>query len=259
MSTWMKGLSVLILCAVFALVCAGCLDGSEDPTPSSGGTAASVPTTAALAQPDPDVSDVLRSFYQNDLPSMALRCGVKDAQGEEIRCTISMLRKTVFADFDADGQKEIILLYDIAELSDNGTANVAVFLDEMDGKPMVVSVEPGTYGASKNGESYILTRYNDSVCKARFIQKDAYEAVLVDVFQNGAWRTSISAYRHISDHGGVRLENDSCYIDHGGSDLYKAAVTGELSFSKEKFLNFRTPNDNYNNLITALLAETMLP
>ena len=68
----------------------------------------------------------------------------------------------------------------------------------------------------------------------------------------------MTAYRHISDHDGVKLENDSCYIDHSGGDLFNA-VTGKKYYSREKFLNFRTVNDNYNNLITALLAETLLP
>ena len=51
---------------------------------------------------------------------------------------------------------------------------------------------------------------------------------------------------------------DSCYIDHAGGELFDAA-TGKTYYSKEKFLNFRTVNDNYNNLITALLADTLLP
>jgi hypothetical protein len=131
-------------------------------------------------------------------------------------------------------------------------------LDEKDGAPVVIGSESGAYGASKDGETYILSRYNARVCKVRFINKASYEAALIETFEDGAWKRSVTAYRHISDHDGVKLENDSCYIDHSGGDLFDA-VTGKKYYSKEKFLNFRTVNDNYNNLITALLAETLLP
>ena len=35
---------------------------------------------------------------------MALRTGLKDAQGTEIACDFSMLQKAVFADYDADAR-----------------------------------------------------------------------------------------------------------------------------------------------------------
>ena len=252
-----KRAAALVLCAVLTVCFTGCVDLGLFDEPETTTVATTVPVTKP--EVDPEVSDVLRVFYQDQLPTMALRSGVQDPQGEEIRCTFAMLQKTVFSDFDSDGQKEIILLYDIGEQAQKRGMNVVVFLDEQNGQPMVVSVEPGTYGASSDGDSHILTRYNDTVCRVRFQRRPAYEAVLIDTYQNGAWKTVVSAYRHISDHDGVKLENDSCYIDHAGGDLYKAAVSRELNYSTEKFLNFRTPNDNYNNLVTALLAETMLP
>ncbi len=245
---------LLCIClAITALFCsAACGMDKGDITPAVSSTAVQKP------QIDADVGAVLRSFYQDQLPSMALRTGLKDAQGEEIRCDYSMLQKSAFADYDADGEKEIVLLYDVSELTGERNRDVIVFLDEKDGAPVVVSSESGAYGASKDGETYILSRYNSRVCKVCFINKASYEAVLIEMFEDGAWKTTVTAYRHISDHDGVKLENDSCYIDHSGGDLY-AAVTGKKYYSKEKFLNFRTVNDNYNNLITALLAETLLP
>ena len=220
----------------------------------------SVSTTAAPQKLpiDPDVSAVLRVFYQDQLPTMALRSGLQDSQGEEIRCDISMLQKSAFVDYDNDGEKEIVLLYDVSERTGERNRDIIVFLDEKDDEAVVVGSESGAYGASKDGETYILSRYNSRVCKVRFINKSSYEAVLIDTFEDGAWKTAVTAYRHISDHDGVKLENDSCYIDHSGGDLFNA-VTGKKYYSKEKFLNFRTVNDNYNSLITALLADTLLP
>ena len=240
-------LALVMLCGLFA-----CGAGTDVTSPAS--------TTAAPQKPpiDPDVSAVLRSFYQDQLPSMALRTGLKDTQGEEIRCTFSLLQKSVFVDYDADGEKEVVLLYDVSELTGERNRDVIVFLDEKDGQAFVAASESGAYGASKDGETYILTRYNNRICKVRFVNKNSYEAALIETFEDGAWKTSVTAYRHISDHDGVKLENDSCYIDHSGGDLFNA-VTGKKYYSKEKFLNFRTVNDNYNNLITALLAETLLP
>lgn len=247
-----------ILCGCFALALALLLPACTLLTDNQTTTAAQ--TTAAPQKPqiDPDVSDVLRSFYQDQLPSMALRTGIKDAQGEEIRCDYSMLQKSAFADYDADGEKEIVLLYDVSERTGERNRDVIVFMDEKDGEPVLVSSESGAYGASKDNETYILTRYNGRVCKVCFLNKDSYETVLIQTFEKDAWKTSVTAYHHITDHDGVKLESDSCYIDHSGGDLYEA-VTGKKFYSKEKFLNFRTVNDNYNNLITALLAETLLP
>lgn len=241
-------LAVVMLCGLFAC-------GNEQKE-----TAPAVSTTVPQQKPqiDPDVSAVLRSFYQDQLPSMALRTGLKDAQGTEIACDFSMLQKAVFVDYDADGEKEIVLLYDVSERTGERNRDVIVFLDEKDGQPIVVGSESGAYGASKDGETYILSRYNGRICKVCFLNRSSYEAALIQYFEDGAWKTSVTAYRHISDHDGVKLENDSCYIDHSGGDLFDA-VSGKKVYSKEKYLNFRTVNDNYNNLITALLAETLLP
>ncbi|MBQ7542858.1 MAG: hypothetical protein IJT44_11270 [Clostridia bacterium] len=247
-----------LLCALLAfamlilLSSCGLLDSST-----------AVQTTKKTTEPskpyvDADVSDVLRNFYQNELRSSVIRSGVKDANGEEIRCDISMLQKTIFEDFDDDGSKEIVLLYDVSGKDGEHSRNVVVFIDEQDAKPYIASIDTGSFGASKENETSILTRYNSRVCKVRFIYKDAYQAVLIDEFEDGAWQTVLTAYRHISDHDGVKLENDSCYIDHAGGDLYEA-VRGKAFYSKEKFLNFRTPIDNYNSLVTTLLSETMLP
>ena len=247
-----------LFCVCLVLAILGCLVacdlGSGDVSPVASTTTAPQPKPSV----DPDVSDVLRGFYQDQLPSMALRTGLKDEKGEEISCNYSMLQKTAFLDYDADGAKEIVLLYDVSERAGKKNLDVIVFLDEKDGEPVVVSSESGSYGASKDGESYILSRYNGRICKVCFVNRDAYEAVLLQNFEDGAWKTAVTAYHHISDHDGVKLENDSCYIDHSGGDLFDA-VTGKKSYSKEKFLNFRTINDNYNNLVTALLADTLLP
>ena len=221
-------------------------------------------TTTAAATTDPrqaidaDVSDALRSFFVNDLPSMTLRSGVKDTAGEEIRCDYSMLKKSVFVDFDMDGAKEIVLLFDISERTGNKNESMAVYLDEKDGSPSVVYTECAVFGVSSGDEATVLTRYDNRVCKARFINKAAYQAVLIDDMQGGKWVTTVSAYRHSSDHDGVKLESGSCYIDHSGGELYQAAI-GKTHYSKEKFLNFRTPADNFDQLVTTLLAETLLP
>lgn len=242
------------LAALFMILCL-CACGSE--SEDAGSTAPAVPAVTA-PQIDPDVSDVLRSFYQNDLPAMALRCGLQDKDGKEIRCDISMLQKSVFVDFDEDGQKEIVLLYDVSARSGVKNRDVIVFVDEQEGAPVVVSSKTGSYGASKDDEAYILTSYNARICNVRFINTASYEAAVIETFENGSWKTDITAYHHITDHDGVKLENDSCYIDHAGGDLLDA-VQGKKYYSKEKFVNFRTPNENYNGLITALLAETLLP
>ena len=215
-------------------------------------------TAAQQPQTDADVSEVLRSFYQDQLPTMALRTGLTDKNGQNISCNYSMLQKSLFVDYDADGQKEIVLLYDVSELTGEKNRDVIVFMDEKDGAPVVVTTESGSYGASGDEETSILSKYNGRVCKVRFIHNGNYEAVLIQYFTDGAWQTGVTAYHHLSDHDGVQLEADSCYIDHSGGDLY-LGVTGQISYGKEKFLNFRTVNDNYINLITALLAETLLP
>ena len=219
-----------------------------------------VTTKAAVTKPsvDEDVPAVLRTFYQDQLPSMALKSGIQDPNGEEIRCDYSMLKKAVFTDFDSDGVKEIVLQYDVSEKAGKKALDVVVFLDEKDGSPVVAATHFGAYGASSDGETNILTRYNSRICKVRFIKKSSYEVVLIDYFTNGKWSTAITAYKHISDHGKVKLENGSCYVDHAGKDLYKA-VTGELYYSKEKYLNYRTPNENYDSMVTSLLADTLLP
>lgn len=242
-------LAVLMLCCLYSC---SLLGTTEQPT--------AAPTTVAPTKPqiDPDVSAVLRSFYQDQLPSMALRTGLQDAQGGEIRCDFSTLQKSAFVDYDADGEKEIVLLYDVSAQTGNRNQHVAVFLNEKDGSAVIDGSESGSFGASKDSETCILSRYNARICKVRFINKSSYEAVLIDYFDDGAWKTSVTAYRHIADHDNVKLESDSCYIDHSGGELYEA-VTGKQYYSKEKFLNFRTVNDNYNNLVTALLAETVLP
>ncbi|MBR5618624.1 MAG: hypothetical protein IKW76_02710 [Clostridia bacterium] len=247
-----------LICGCLAVVMLGSLFacsllGTDEATTS-------VPTTAAPKKPqiDPDVSALLRGFYQDQLPSMALRTGLQDASGEEVRCDFSMLQKSAFVDYDGDGEKEIILLYDVSERTGKRNQDVVVFLNEKDGGAVVDGSESGSYGASKDSETYIISRYNSRICKVRFVNKSSYEAVLVDFFENDGWKTSVTAYHHISDHDNVKLEGDSCYIDHSGGELYDA-VTGKVYYSKEKFLNFRTVNDNYNNLVTVLLAETVLP
>ena len=249
-------LRILAFClAVLLPVCllTGCdLFAQQETTPSV------VQTTDPRQAIDADVSEVLRSFFVNDLPSMALRSGVKDQAGEEIRCDYSMLKKSVFVDFDGDGAKEIVLLFDVSEPTGKRNQSVAVYLDEKDGSPSVVFTESAVFGASSGDEAYILTRYDNRICKVRFVNKSAYQAVLIDTMQGGKWKTILSAYRHSSDHDGVKLENGSCYIDHSGGELYQAAI-GKKYYSKEKFLNFRTPADNFDSLVTSLLAETLLP
>ncbi len=246
-----------LLSGCFALVLVCCL------VACSFGTVEPVPVTSTTAAPqkpqiDPEVSAVLRSFYQDQLPSMVLRTGLKDGNDAEISCSYSMLQKSAFVDYDDDGEKEIVLLYDVSQQTGDKNRDVIVFMDEKDGSAVVVGSESGSYGASKDGETYILSRYNGRVCKVCFLNKPNYEAVLIQFFEDGAWKTGVTAYRHISDHDGVKLEGDSCYIDHAGGDLFDAVI-GKKVYSKEKFLNFRTVNDNYNNLITLLLADTLLP
>lgn len=224
----------------------------------SSSVATTAAPTAAQVMPDAQLSDVLRAFYQNDLPVMALHSGVPDTAGQEILCDNSMLQKTVFVDYDADMQDEIVLLYDVSEKVGVRGRDVIVFVDERDGAPVVACAETGSYGKTSDDETYILTRYNSRVCKVRFINDPSYEAVVVDVFEDGAWKTNMTAYHHISDHDRVSLEKDSCYIDHSGGGLFDA-VTGKTTYSKEKFLNFRTPVEHYNELVTALLVDTLLP
>ena len=238
---------------LFAGLLAGCDFFSQPEV-----TTTAVPTTDPRQAIDADVSAALRSFFVNDLPSMTLRSGIKDSGGEEIRCDYSMLKKSVFVDFDADGAKEIVLLFDVSARTGKKNDSLAVYLDEKDGTPNVVFTECAVFGASSGGEASILTRYDNRICKVRFINKSEYQAVLIDVMQGGRWATTVSAYRHVSDHDGAKLESGSCYIDHSGGELYQAAV-GQTHYSKEKFLNFRTPSDNFDSLVTALLAETLLP
>ena len=255
----MKTLNRLIglLAAVCILMCmSACI---FDPAPATTTTTTAAPVPVETKPPiDPDVSEVLCNFYQNELPALTLRSGLKDTNGEEIRCDLSMVQKSVFVDFDADGSKEIVILYDVSERVGESNLDVVVFVDEQDGKAVIVSSESGSYGASKEDEAYILTRYDSRICKVRFINKETYEVALIEVFEDGAWKTTTTAYRHVSDHDGIKLESDSCYIDHAGGDLFDA-VQGKTFYSKEKLVNFRTPNENYNSLITALLAETVLP
>lgn len=248
----MKRMTALIVCILSVFVLASCGNSGTDVP------ATAVQTTDARQAIDADVSEVLRGFYINDLPNMALRSGIQDSAGEEIRCDYSMLKKSVFVDYDADGQKEIVLLFDVSERTGKRNQSVAVYLDEKDGSASVSSVEAATYGASSGDEAYILTRYDNRICKVRFVNKSSYQAVLIDAMQGGKWTTILSAYRHSSDHDGVRLENGSCYIDHSGGELYQAAI-GKKYYSKEKFLNFRTPSENFDSLVTVLLAETLLP
>lgn len=249
-----RTIRIVSLClAVFlTLFAAGCA-GSEPEVEST-------TTKPAVTKPavDADVPQALRSFYLDQLPSMTLKSGIKDPNGTEIRCDYSMLKKTVFTDYDGDGVKEIVLQYDVSAQAEKKALDVVVFLDEKDGAPVVAATHSGAYGASSDGETNILTRYNSRICKVRFIKKDAYEVVLIDYFANGKWTTTTTAYKHIYDHGKVNLENGSCYIDHAGKDLYKA-VTGELYYSKEKYLNYRTPKENYDSMVTSLLADTLLP
>ena len=247
--------TVLVLLALLlAVLCTGCLDQFFVQTETT--TAAA--TTKAPEPVDPQVSDVMRSFQKNDLRAVILRTGLKDKNGEEVRCDFSMLKKAVFADYDNDGAKELVLLYDISEQTGDRGREAAAFVDERDGKAVVAAIEDATYGVSSADEANILTYYDGRVCKAHFINKSAYEAVLIDVFEGGSWKTKVSAYRHIADHDGVKLENGSCYIDHSGDELYRASI-GSTYYSKEKFLNFRTPADNFDTLVTNLLAETLLP
>lgn len=246
-----------LLCGCLALSMTMCLFSCDF---ASDGDSPAVSTTAAVQKPavDADVSDVLRSFYQDQLPSLVLHTGLKDSSGSEILCSYSMLQKSVFVDYDADSAKEIVLLYDVSEQTGERNRNVVIFMDEKDGAAAVAGSEYGIYGASKDDETNILSRYNGAVCKVRFVNRSSYEAVLIDTYEGDGWKTAVTAYRHISDHDGVKLENDSCYIDHSGGDLFDA-VTGKKNYTKEKFLNFRTINENYDSLITALLAETLLP
>ena len=253
----MKIICRRVLCAALAGLLA--LGLSSCGLPGSSDTEGTTQPAVSKPAVDADVSDVLRAFYQDQLPTMALKSGVQDSSGNEIRCDFSMLQKSVFADFDADGQKEIVLLYDVSEQTGEKNLDVCVMLDEKDGAPVVVGSHSGSYGATKDSDTtYILTWYNSRVSRVRFINRTAYEAVLIDIFEDGVWKTAVSAYKHVTDHDGVKLENDSCYIDHAGDGLFKAA-TGQTAYSREKYLNFRTPNENFDGLITSLLAETLLP
>ena len=242
---------VLALCLIFA--CAGCFDGDTDTSTTA------VPTTDARQKIDADVSQTLRDFYLRDLPGMALKgAGVKAEDGTDVQCDYSMLKKSVFVDFDSDGAKEIVLLFDISEQTGKRNQSMAAFVDEKDGQPYVALIEAASYGVSGGDEAYILTRYDNRICKVHFYNTSLYDAVLIDAYADGEWQTILSAYKHLSDHDGVKLENGSCYIDHSGGELFQAAM-GKKYYSKEKFLNFRTPEDNFNNLVTNLLAETLLP
>lgn len=244
-----------ILCVAFALVLmmSGC--GTKEEETTSTTYAQPAVTTPQLAA---DVPASLRSFYSDELPNLTFKSGIKALDDSEITCDYSMLKKTVTADYDNDGVKELVLDYDIREKANKRSMDVVVFLDEQNGEPVVAATHTGSYGASSDGETNILSLYNGQVCKVRFIKKSAYEVVLIDYFENGAWTTKVTAYKHISDHDKVKLDHGSCYVDHSGEELYRAAM-GEVHYSKEKFLNFRTPDENYNTLITGLLADTMLP
>ena len=248
----LRYIALILAILLCAFTFASCGAPQEEPT------APVVQTTDPRQAIDADVSEVLRAFFVNDLPSMALRSGVQDQAGDEIRCDYSMLKKSVFVDFDDDGAKEIVLLFDVSDQTGVRNQSVAVYLDEKDGSPVVVSTESAVYGASSGDEALILTRFDNRICKVRFVNKSAYQAVLIDTMQDGKWKTFLSAYRHTSDHDGVKLESGSCYIDHAGDELYQAAI-GKKYYSKEKFLNFRTPADSFDSLVTALLAETLLP
>lgn len=222
-------------------------------------TSTAVPTTDARQAIDDDVSQTLRDFYINQLPSSVLKgVGVKAEDGSDVQCDYSMLKKSAFLDLDDDGAKEIVLLFDISAQTGKRGQNLAAFIDEKDGQPYVSMTDTASYGASGGEEANILTRYNGRICKVQFYNHSSYEAVLVDAFADGKWTTVLSAYKHIADHDGVKLESGSCYVDHSGGELYQAAI-GKVKYSKEKFLNFRTPEDNFNNLVTNLLAETLLP
>lgn len=250
----LKSVLCILLSLCMVLIFASCRDNDNETDVST--TAMQATTTKPYI--DSDVSEVLRSFYQDQMPSMVLKSGVKDSDGQEIRCDFSMLQKTLCVDFDSDGVKEIVLLYDISEKAGKRNMDVVVFLDEKDGNPYVTSTQTGSYGAALDGETCILTRYNGQICRVRFINKSSYEAVLLDVFQDGAWGTAITAYKHISNHDKVKLESGTCYIDHAGDGLYQS-VTGNGVYNREKYLNYKTPIENYNAFITSLLAETLLP
>lgn len=250
-------ISLMAFVLAFTLLFASCSNG-EEPDVTDGYTPPEV-TTKSLPQIDEDVPESLKDFYNTTLPTVALKSGVKNAEtGEEISCTAAMLQKAAFVDFDADGSKEIVLLYDISEEAGKANMDVAVFLDERDGQPGIVYLNSGSYGISDSEESFILS-YNDGrVCLVRVVKYSSCEAVLVQEYGANGWTNVASAYHHISDHDSVNLEEDSYYVDHASGGLFNA-VTGKSVYSVEKFRNYRIPAEAYDGLINNFSVSSILP
>lgn len=249
-------ISFIAFLLAFCLVFASCSGEKEQETTTN---PVPVETTKGLPQIDDDVPQSLKSFYNSTLPTAVFKSGVKNSEtGEEIGCTSSMLQKTAAVDFDSDGVKEIVLLYDISEEAGKANMDVAVFLDERDSQAGVVYVNSGSYGVSDAEESFLLTYNDDRVCLVRIVKYSSCEAVLVQEYRQGGWTKVASAYHHISDHDSVKLENDSYYVDHASGGLFNA-VTGNSVYSVEKFRNYRVPTEAYNGLINNFSVMSILP
>jgi len=250
-------ISFIAFLLVFCLVFASCSGEKEQETTTN---PVPVETTKSLPQIDDDVPQSLKSFYNSTLPGVVLKSGVKNPEtGEEISCTSSMLQKAAFVDFDSDGVKEIVLLYDISEEAGQANMDVAVFLDERDSQAGVVYLHSGAYGISDKGESWLLSyNNNNKVCLVHVVKYDSCEAILVQEYGSGGWTNVSSAYHHISDHDSVKLESDSYYVDTASGGLFNA-VTGNSVYSVEKFRNFRMPAEAFDVLINNFSVLSILP
>ncbi len=245
-------LTIMLVTAVFTS-CSGNTEENSDQSTTA------PQTTRALPPIDEDVPQSLRSFYQSTLPSMGFKSGVTNPEtGAEISCSFDMLQKSAFVDFDSDGVKEIVLLYDISEEAGMANQDVAVFLDERDGQPGVVYIQVDSFGISDSEESYLLSYHNDKICLVRIVKYESCEAVLVQQYGANGWTSVASAYHHISDHDSVQLEEDSYYVDHASGGLFNA-VTGNSVYSVEKFRNYRIPQEAYDGLINNFAAMAVLP
>ncbi len=247
--------AVLIL--VFSFLFASCSD-EKDPEGETSNTPI-VETTKAMPGIDDDVPQSLKDFYKSTLPTVALKSGVKNAEtGEEISCTSAMIQKVASVDFDSDGIKELVLLYDISEEAGKANMDVAVFLDERNGQAGVVYVNSGSYGISDSEESFVLSQNNGRVCLVRVVKYSSCEAVLVQEYTENGWTSVASAYHHISNHDSVKLESDSYYVDHASGGLFNA-VTGKSVYNIDKFRNYRIPKEAYDGLVNNFSAMSILP
>ncbi len=256
----MKKKLLIILAAlisVFSFLFASCSDDGETDTQTEVPPIAE--TTKAMPKIDDDVPQSLRDFYQSTLPTVAFKSGVKSAEtGAEISCTSSMIQKVASVDFDSDGMKELVLLYDISEEAGKANMDVAVFLDDRNGQAGVVYVNSGSYGISDSEESFVLSQNNGRVCLVRVVKYSSCEAVLVQEYGANGWTSVASAYHHISNHDSVKLESDSYYVDHASGGLFNA-VTGKSVYNIDKFRNYRIPKEAYDGLVNNFSAMSILP